>query len=127
MNLKLVLDTIDSLKKYFKNNNLDLSKLLIHSDQGFQYTNLAYHDKLKNLKITQSMSRKANSVDNAPIESFFGHLKDDIEYSKLNFKELKKIINDYMIEYNHKRKQWNRKKMTPVEYRNHLLKQKFVV
>jgi len=127
INLKLVLDTIDDLEKYFKINNLDLSKLLLHSDQGFQYTNLAYHSRLKELKIIQSMSRRGNSVDNAPIESFFGHLKDEVDYSKLNFKELKELIEDYMLEYNYKRKQWNKKKMTPVQYREYLFEQNFVV
>ena len=105
MNLKLVLDTVDNLKKYFRKNHLDLNNLLLHSDQGFQYTNLQYHNKLKDLKITQSMSRKGNSVDNAPIESFFGHMKDEIDCSELSFNKLQELIDDNMIEYNNKRKQ----------------------
>ncbi len=121
IDLKLVMDTTDGLEDCFKNNNLDLSKLLLHSDQGFQYTNLEYHNRLKDLKITQSMSRRGNSVDNAPIESFFGHMKDEVEYSKLNFVELKDLIDEYMIEYNYKRKQWGRKRLAPVYYRNYLL------
>ncbi len=121
MNLDLVLNTIGDLKRYFKKNNLDLSKLLLHSDQGFQYTNHAYHNKLKRLLITQSMSRRGNSVDNAPIESFFGHMKDEVEYAKLNFAELETLIDEYMIEYNYKRKQWGRKRLAPVYYRNYLL------
>jgi putative transposase len=121
MNLDLVLNTINDLEKYFKKNNLALTKLLLHSDQGFQYTNLLYHNKLKELGITQSMSRKGNSVDNAPIESFFGHMKDEVEYSKLNFSLLKNLISEYMLEYNYKRKQWGRKKLAPVYYRDYLL------
>jgi len=121
MSLGLVLNTIDSLEKYFKRNNLDLSKLLLHSDQGFQYTNLTYHNKLKKLQITQSMSRKGNSVDNAPIESFFGHMKDELSYRDLNFYQLSILIDDYMIKYNYKRKQWGRQKMSPVLFRDYLL------
>ena len=73
--------------------------------KGFQYTNPSYHYKLKELGIIQSMSRKGNSIDNAIIESFFGHMKDEIEYSNLNFNQLKDLIDNYMAEYNEKRKQ----------------------
>ena len=121
MDLDLVLNTINDLEKYFKDNNLDLSKLLLHSDQGFQYTNLAYYNKLKKLKITQSMSRKGNSVDNAPIESFFSHFKDEVEYKHLNFKQVHNLIGKYMLKYNYKRKQWSRMRLAPVHYRNYLL------
>ena len=68
------------------------------------------------------MSRRGNSVDNAPVESFFGHMKDEIDYKDLNFNKLKDLINEYMLKYNYKRRQWNRLKMTPVFYRNYLLK-----
>ena len=121
MNLKLVLETIDNLEKYFKKSNLKLNNLLLHSDQGFQYTNLVYYEKLKRLGITQSMSRRGNSVDNAPIESFFGHMKDEIDYKNLDFDELKELIDSHMVEYNYKRKQWGRKRLAPVHYRNYLL------
>jgi len=121
MNLDLVLNTIDDLEAYFKENNLRLDNLLLHSDHGFQYTSLTYHNRLKELGIIQSMSRRGNSIDNAPIESFFGHMKDEIEYSKLNFAELETLIDEYMIEYNYKRRQWGRKRLAPVYYRDYLL------
>ena len=121
MDLKLVMDTIYDLEQYFRNNNLDLSKLLLHSDQGFQYTSLTYHNRLKELSIIQSMSRRGNSVDNAPIESFFGHFKDEVEYSKLNFFEVKSLITEYMLGYNYNRKQWGRRRLAPMYYRDYLL------
>ncbi len=121
MDLNLVLDTIDKLEKYYSKNNLSLKNTLLHSDQGFQYTNLSYHNRLKDLRIIQSMSRRGNSIDNAIIETFFGHMKDEIETKNLSFNELEKEIDKYMIEYNYQRKQWDKEKMTPVEYRNHLL------
>jgi transposase InsO family protein len=105
MDLDLVLKSINDLRSYFIKNNLKLDNLILHSDQGFQYTNKKYYNKLKELGITQSMSRRGNSVDNAPIESFFGHMKDEIEYRNLNFNELKLVIDKYMLEYNQQRKQ----------------------
>ena len=76
---------------------------------------------MKELKITQSISRRGNSVDNAPIELFFGYIKDEIYYKNLNFNDLFNLIERYILEYNQQRKQWDRKKMAPVSYKNYLL------
>ena len=95
---------------------------IIHSDQWFHYTHPSYSKKVTQLWLIQSMSRKGNCIDNAPTESFFWHLKDEIDTSKCkNFQELEKYIKNYIFYYNNKRPQWNREKMTPVNYRNHLL------
>ena len=118
LSMGFVLETVDLLK------NMDIlnSNTIIHSDQGFHYTNPNYIKKVKDMKLIQSMSRKGNCIDNSPIESFFGHLKDDVDYRKTKtFEELEKEINNYMEYYNNKRYQWDIKKMTPVQYRNHLL------
>jgi putative transposase len=119
MNLELefVLKTIDRL------GFLDLpADCLVHSDQGFHYTNPLYIDKIKQLSIIQSMSRKGNCIDNAPMESFFGHLKDELEFKTCQtFEQLTFKVNEYMQYYNHCRYQWGLQKMTPVQYRNHLL------
>lgn len=99
-----------------------LIDLLIHSDQGFHYTHPMFRLKLKEKRITQSMSRKGNCLDNAPIESFFGHLKDEVDYKQCKtFDELKEKIDEYIYYYNNERYQWSKNKMAPVEYRNHLL------
>jgi len=72
--------------------------------------------------MVQSMSRKGNCIDNSPMESFFGHFKDDVDYKDCKtFEELNLLIEKYMQYYNYERYQWNLKKMTPVQYRNHLL------
>jgi len=122
LTLPIVLDTIKNLKN---NQTLPLASLkgiVIHSDQGFHYTHPEYIRVIKRLGMIQSMSRKGNCIDNAPIESFFGHCKDDVEFrSCKTFIELKQLISEYMHYYNNKRYQWNLKKMTPVSYRNHLL------
>lgn len=120
LGMSVVLNTID----YLKNNPQipSLKNVMIHSDQGFHYTNPEYIDRIKELKMIQSMSRKGNCTDNAPMESFFGHLKDDIDYNDCKtLEELKFATEKYIEYYNNERPQWNIKKMTPVQYRNHLL------
>ena len=51
--------------------------LILHSDQGHQYTSHAYHVLTQQYNITPSMSRRGNCWDNAPMENFFGHLKEE--------------------------------------------------
>ena len=105
-----------------KNIDGDLKDVIIHSDQGFHYTNPQYISEVRKMNMIQSMSRKGNCIDNAPIESFFGHMKDDVNYRDCKtFSELSLMIAEYVRYYNTERKQWGLKKMTPVEYRNHLL------
>jgi putative transposase len=97
---------------------------LIHSDQGFHYTNPLFIEIVKAFKMNQSMSGKGNCIDNAPIESFFGHMKDELDYkSCTSFEELRLKVEEYMGYYNYERKQWTRNKMAPIEYRDHLLAQ----
>lgn len=68
------------------------------------------------------MSRRGNCWDNAPQESFFGHMKDEIDFQSCNtLEELIDMIDDYIDYYNNYRYQWKLKKMTPKQYRNHLL------
>jgi transposase InsO family protein len=111
----LVLDTI-------RNMPLVSDDAMIHSDQGFHYTNPQYIAAVEALGMAQSMSGKGNCIDNAPIESFFGHMKDELDYkSCTSIEELRFHIDEYMQYYNHKRKQWTRNKMAPTEYRDHLL------
>lgn len=122
LGLNTAYDGLDDLLS--KLNKQERAKLIIHSDQGTHYTHPIYVKKLKDYGVTQSMSGKGNCLDNAPIESFFGHLKDEINLKNIkNYEELKKEIAIYMNYYNNERAQWTRKKMTPVEYRCHLLSQ----
>ena len=63
------------------------------------------------------MSRKGNCWDNAPQESFFGHMKDEIDLSNCKtFKDVKNIIDDWMDYYNNERYQWDLAKLSPCEY-----------
>ena len=92
---------------------------LLHSDQGHQYGSHAYYVLTKAYKLIPSMSRKANCWDNAPIESFFGHLKEEAlrQYPTLSFKETKLIIDEYIYFYNHERIQL-KTKQTPYHLRS---------
>lgn len=112
-----VLETVQLL---FENHKDDIqTNALIHSDQGAHYTSIQFIDLLKSKEIRQSMSRRGNCWDNAPQESFFGHMKDEIgEYFKEieSFEELKQIVDDYMDYYNNERYQYNLAKLSPNEF-----------
>lgn len=91
-------------------------KTIIHSDQGFQFTSLQFRSLVDSFGVLQSMSRKGNCLDNAPIESFFGHFKDEVEYWKCSdLNELKEMVKIYVAYYNVERPQWTLKRKTPAE------------
>ena len=83
---KITLDiALDTIHKLMKKRNFKLHKdAFIHSDQGSHYTSHKYQKLLKEYNLGQSMSRRSNCWDNAPQESFFGHMKDEIDYKNLN-------------------------------------------
>ena len=120
LKIDIVTNTIDIL---LKSDSFTLHKdALIHSDQGVHYTSPIFQSKLKANNLGQSMSRRGNCWDNAPQESFFGHLKDEVNVKACaTLEELLEEIDEYMDYYNNYRYQWNLKKMTPMQYRNHLL------
>ena len=109
-----------TVKLLIKNHGISLdAETLIHSDQGFHYTSKKFRQIIKDVGLRQSMSRKGNCWDNAPQESFFGHMKDEIgdKISKVKtFKEVKEIVDDWMDYYNKDRCQWELAKLTPDEY-----------
>ena len=93
-------------------------KLIVHSDQGAHYTGKTYRELMLELEIKQSMSRKANCLDNAPIESFFGHMKDELDLIDCKkFEDLKLEIRRFISYYNTERPQWALKGRTPAECR----------
>ncbi len=117
LKVEFVLRTVDEMiEKY--GCTLD-DTTIVHSDQGCHYTSLAFIEKLKISGLIQSMSRKGNCWDNAPQESFFGHMKDEIksEISECErFEEVQAIVDDWMDYYNNDRYQWKLTKLSPREY-----------
>ena len=119
LEMSIVEQTIEML---IKKHGLSLtSKTIIHSDQGAHYTSTKFKELLKENNWLQSMSRRGNCWDNAPQESFYGHMKDEINITNCkNFKDIKLIIDDYMDYYNTERYQWNLAKLSPNEYYKYL-------
>lgn len=119
LEVDFVLETVNQL---IDNHGISLhSETIVHSDQGCHYTSHKFINILYDKQLRQSMSRRGNCWDNAPQESFFGHMKDHIR-SKLadciEFSQVSAIIDDYMDYYNNRRYQWDLAKLSPNEYYN---------
>lgn len=112
--LLLVTKTVDMLCE-----KTDLTGVLLHSDQGFQYTSKPFNSKLTKLGIVGSHSRRGNCFDNACIESFFSHLKTEKIYLTHleSVSDLEQAIQEYVSFYNHERFQKKLNDRSPVEYR----------
>lgn len=96
---------------------------LVHSDQGFQYQSLSWQKLLFNAGAIPSMSRKGNCLDNAVMESFFGHLKEEM-YHHVRFASVNDLIsalNGYITWYNTERISTRLKGLSPVQYRSQAL------
>ena len=90
---------------------------LIHSDQGIHFTNRQYQQRIKDLGLTPSMSRRGNCWDNACIENFFSHFKVEskcFSQPKSAF-EVITAIDAYIAYYNQDRIQ-TKLKMSPVQF-----------
>lgn len=114
-NMKMVLTM---LKKALNKKN-DLSGLILHSDQGWQYQQQRYQDVLKERGIIQSMSRKGNCLDNSMMENFFGLMKSELLYLQdwESVDEFKKELKAYIKYYNNDRIKLRLKGKSPVQYR----------
>ena len=117
LKVEFVLSTVDDLIAKH-GSNLD-NETIVHSDQGCHYTSLAFIQKLKDSEFVQSMSRRGNCWDNAPQESFFGHMKDHLK-SKItkcsDFAAVQAQVDDFIDYYNNDCGQWDLLKLTPSEY-----------
>lgn len=115
LQVDFVLDTVNDL---IANHWISLStETIINSDQGCHYTSYRFIQIVKDAELRQSMSRRANCWDNAPQESFFGHMKDEIDLSGCSeFVEVKEIIDDWIDYYNTERYQWDLAKLSPNEF-----------
>lgn len=114
-NNPLVLNTLDKALEACPG-----AKPLLHSDRGYQYTSIAFHDKISAAEIIQSMSRVGKCIDNGPMEGFWGILKCEKYYLNRydTLEELCKAIDDYIEFYNFRRLQKRLNGRSPMEYRN---------
>jgi putative transposase len=97
------------------------SKVLVHSDQGSQYTSHDWHDFIKDNGLEGSMSRRGNCHDNAVAESFFQLLKRERIKRKIynTRNEARQDIFDYIeMFYNSKRRHGSNNMLPPIEYEN---------
>lgn len=115
LELDFVLDTVTQLMDTY-GISLD-AEALIHSDQGCHYTSKKFRQIVNDYNLRQSMSRRGNCWDNAPQESFFGHMKDEIDLSGCEtFLQVKSQIDDWIDYYNNDRYQWQLAKLSPNEF-----------
>ncbi|HCN8878193.1 TPA: IS3 family transposase [Escherichia coli] len=94
-------------------------KPLLHSDQGWHYRIKSYQSALADKGLVQSMSRKGNCLDNAVMENFVGHLKEEMYYRRdyRSVEELENAVNEYITYWNQKRIKLSLGGLSPVEYR----------
>lgn len=109
---------LDAVNRLMDEHGSELhTDVLVHSDQGCQYTSSRFVTILNDYGIRQSMSRRANCWDNAPQESFFGHMKDELH---INGSDGHNVVSEKVLDwidyYNNERYQWSLAKLSPAEY-----------
>ena len=97
-NNQLVIDTLNEAVSKRK----DVFGLILHSDQGFQYTSYQYKAICNSNNIQISMSRKGTPIDDSPMESFHGILKKETLYNNniTSLQEYQKLVEDWILFYN---------------------------
>jgi putative transposase len=112
------LELVTTTLKYALQHETTLPGLTLHSDQGGQYRSHAYFAITQGGNISASMSRPGNCWDNAPVENFFSHLKEEAirQVKLISFQQTREVIDDYIYFYNYERIQL-KTKLTPFELR----------
>ena len=117
LEVDFVLETVNNL---IRDHGISLeSDAYIHSDQGCHYTSVKFRELINDVGLRQSMSRKGNCWDNAPQESFFGHMKDELHERSgawQTFEDVLRDIDDWMDYYNNDRYQMGLMKLSPNEF-----------
>ena len=121
LEVDFVLQTVEALI-YVHQDTIDATAM-IHSDQGCHYTSTSFRKLVSDVGLRQSMSRRGNCWDNAPQESFFGHMKDELDIKSRNwatFQEIQSDIDDWMDYYNNDRYKMSLGKLSPNEFYNYI-------
>lgn len=95
---------LETVQKLISVHDISLhAETIVHSDQGYHDTSHKFQNLLFDKNLRQSMSRRGNCGDNAPQESFFGHMKDSIKEmlrSAISYSDVQPIVDDYIDYYN---------------------------
>ena len=117
LEIDFVLETVRIMQR---DHGLSLQEeTLIHSDQGCHYTSVQFIKLVNDLGLRQSMSRRGNCWDNAPQESFYGHMKDELADKMAlweTFDDARCDVDDWFDYYNNDRYQWQLAKLSPRQY-----------
>ena len=113
---------LETVKTAMEKHGLSFNtETLIHSDRGCHYTSKKFIQILNDFNLRRSMSRRGNCWDNAPQESFFGHMKQETNFKRCKtIDELRAAVDDWMDYYNNDRYQEGLAKLSPNEYYNYI-------
>ena len=113
---------INMLQKAFQKVH-NTHKLILHSDQGWQYQMKPYQKILRDKGIQQSMSRRGNCYDNSVMENFFGLLKTEFYYNHKysSIENFERELSEYIDYYNNRRIKVKLKGLSPVQFRTQSL------
>jgi len=119
LTVDFVLECVQTVIELHGNEITD--ETMMHSDQGVHYTSDKFIELVNNAELRRSMSRRANCWDNAPQESLFGHMKDDIRLETTDTHEdVVSKITDWVDYYNTDRPQNGLYMLTPNEYHGYV-------
>jgi len=97
---------------------------IVHSDRGGHYRWPSCIDKMKEARLTRSMSKKGCTPDNAACEGLFGRIKNEMFYNRswqgVNLDEFIEYLDRYLQWYNHKRSKRSLHSLSPMQYRQKL-------
>jgi len=93
--------------------------MLLHSDQGSQYSSAGYHSLLKLYNVTQSMSRAGTPHDNAVMESILGWFKEFLraEYLRCSNEPIQQLLEKAVFDFNHFRPSCKLQYKSPVQFK----------
>lgn len=111
---------IEALEKALENQRQVSNHLILHSDQGSQFTSRAFTKYCEEHSVTQSMSKAGYPYDNAPMERYFNTLKNE-EINHHQYREEKELYDAVehfaYVNYNHERPHSYNNYLTPFEAR----------
>ncbi len=122
LEIDFVLQTVMAMQR---DHGISLNaETMIHSDQGAHYTSVQFIKIVNDIGLRRSMSRRGNCWDNAPQESFYGHMKDELADKMAcwnTFEDAEHDIDDWFDYYNRDRYQWQLAKLSPSQFYRYVI------